>query len=352
VVESPARVRVAIVGLGTVGGWLLRAIEHRRDRLRDRHGFELSVVALATRRAGFVHRPDGIDIGEALSARDAGKALATVADTRTWPTALEGVQSTDADLLVEVSQSPAADGEPGASHLREALGRGISVATSNKWPIALRGVELIRLAERHGADLRAESTVMSGTPVLAALTEGLGGATPLRLRGVLNATVNHICSRLDAGIAYADALAEAERLGLAEPDPSADVDGFDSAAKLMVLSALVFGDQLELEDVERRGVSALADGELEAARAGGRRIREVATLDASTGRASVEAIPIGPEDPLYSIEGTSNVVHLEADPLGWISITGPGAGPELAGQGVLADLIALGRRHVALARHD
>ena len=329
---------------------MLRAIDHQRDRLGDQYGVELSVVALATRRDGFVHRDAGIEITEALAVRESGAPLEALARVSAWPDALSGLRATETDVLVEVSQSPETDGEPGVSHLREALRRGISVATSNKWPVALCGVELTRLAARHGACLRAESTVMSGTPVLAALTDGLGGATPLRLRGVLNATVNHICSRLGEGVAYADALAEAQRLGLAEPDPSADVDGFDSAAKVMVLAALVFGVQLELGDVERHGISAIAADDLAAARAGRRRIKEVATLDPRTGGASVQPLAVAPEDPLFVVEGTTNAIHLEADPIGEISITGPGAGPELAGQGVFADLIALARRCVERSR--
>jgi homoserine dehydrogenase len=343
-VESPVRVRVSIVGLGTVGGWVLRALERQGTRLRDEHGVEFSVVALATRSDGFVHRAEGIDPAEALAARGSGASLETLAGVSVWPDALAGLKATETDVLVEVSQSPPSDGEPGISHLQEALGRGISVATSNKWPIALRGVELKRLAARGGACLRAEATVMSGTPVLAALAGGLGGATPLRLRGVLNATVNYICSRLADGASYSDALAEAERLGLAEPDPSSDVDGLDSAAKLMILAALVFDVQLQLDDVERRGISMLAETGIEAARSQGRRIREVATLDPGTGRASVEAIPLTSDDPLFAVEGTTNVIHLEADPVGSVSIGGPGAGPQMAGQGVFADLIALAER--------
>ena len=107
--------------------------------------------------------------------------------------------------------SPPADGEPGLTHMREALGRGIPVVTSNKWPVALRGVELAAQARNHGVAFRAESTVMSGTPVLGALTEGLAGAVPVALRGVLNATVNVILSLMADGTSYEDALAQAQR---------------------------------------------------------------------------------------------------------------------------------------------
>jgi homoserine dehydrogenase len=335
-------VRVAVIGTGTVGQWLLRAIRRDRRRLAERYGIDLRVVGVGGR-DGFVHDDAGIDVGAVLEARLRGDSLASLGSAH-LPIALEGVAAVDADVLAEVSQSPPDDGEPGLSHIRTALEREIAVATSNKWPVALAGVELAALARSNGAGLRAESTVMSGTPVLAALTDGVGGATPFRLRGVLNATVNVICTRMEQGLGYAEALAEAQAAGLAERDPSADVDGLDSVAKLMVLSALLFGEQLARGDVACRGLAALEESDARAAFAGGRRIREVTTLDPGAGLRSVEVTAVAPGDPLSGIEGTDNCIRLEAAPLGAVAITGPGAGPALAGQGVYSDVIALARR--------
>jgi homoserine dehydrogenase len=313
-----------------VGEWLLHAMDRHGDRLRDRYGIDLKLVGLGSRSGGFVYREDGIDMADRASGDR-------------WPTALAGLEATDTDILVEVTQSPSSDGEPGLSHLRHGLRRGVSVATSNKWPVALAGVELVALADRYGGGIRAESTVMSGTPVLAALTTGLGGAEPLALRGIVNATVNFICTRIAAGGTYAEALAQAQEAGLAERDPSADVDGLDATAKLMVLSALVFGVQLEVSDVARRGLSALGEAEFEAALARGDRVRELVELAPGAGRSTVEARPITPDDPFFAVDGTTNAIRLQVDPLGEIAISGPGAGRALAGQGVFSDLIALAR---------
>jgi homoserine dehydrogenase len=133
--------------------------------------------------------------GRAWCTAKADGALAELKGVERWPTALDGLRETETDVLVEVSQSPVG-GEPGLSHMREALGRGIAVATSNKWPVALAGVQLSELARGNATLFRAESTVMSGTPVLSTLTEGIAGATPVRIRGVVNATVNFVCSRV------------------------------------------------------------------------------------------------------------------------------------------------------------
>jgi len=314
---KPTPARVAIVGLGVVGEWVLRRLA--RDDFR---------VVAAANRSGLVLREEGFEAEELL-----GGSMADLDEVSRWPTAREGLRALDMDILIEVSQSPA-EGEPGLSHIREALGRGIPVATSNKWPVAVAGVELVELARANGTHLRAESTVMSGTPVISSLTEGITGATPVRLRGIVNATVNFICSRVAEGASYETALEEAKRIGLAEPDPSADVDGRDSVSKLMVLAALVFGVQLRVDDVELRGLSEF-DPEP------GQRVREVMTLDPGAGRFNVETMPVAAEDPLYGVDMANNVIVAEVDPIGEITIAGPGAGRDLAGQGVYSDLLRL-----------
>jgi homoserine dehydrogenase len=266
-----------------------------------------------------------------------------------WSSAIDGLRDTDVDLLVEVTASPSGDGEPGVAHMREALERGVPVVTSNKWPVALHGVALAELASDRGVAFRAEATVMSGTPVLGALVDGLAGSVPIALRGVLNAIVNFILSRMEEGMSYGDALAEARLAGLAERDPTADVEGHDAVAKLMILSALVFNRQLRREQVDCRGITDIARSEVRAAALGGARLKHVAALDCSepdgagdfSARVEPERIPR--DDPLATLEGTTNAVVLRADPVGQVTITGPGAGRQLAGQGVLSDLIAVAR---------
>jgi homoserine dehydrogenase len=339
--------RIWLVGFGTVGQWLARALDAQTERLGDRYGVAISVVGLANARDGFVYAQDGLDLQSVLALTAAGRSIAEHAGVSTWPSALDGLRATEADLLVEVTASPRDDGEPGCAHMLQALKRGIPVVTSNKWPVALRGVELAALARSRGVAFRAESTVMSGTPVLGALVEGLAGAVPVGLRGLLNATVNFILTRMAQGSSYAEALAAAQAAGLAERDPAADVDGHDAVAKVMILSALVFGRQLCREQVACRGIGDLAGFELSEAAAG--RLKHVATLAFSepdgagevTARVQPEVVP--GDDPLARVAGTTNALVCRASPVGEITIGGPGAGPELAGQGVLSDLIAVAR---------
>jgi homoserine dehydrogenase len=341
-------VRIWVVGLGTVGRWLLRAFESQTEELEQRYGFAPVVVGVANARYGFIHRPHGLDLPTVLALAEGGRPLAEHPGVNHWQDAMAGLQDTEADVLVEVTQSPPSDGEPGYAHMREVLGRRIPVVTSNKWPVALHGVELAELARSGGVPFRAESTVMSGTPVLSTLVEGLAGATPIGLRGILNATANFIVTEMARGSSYEDALTRAQEAGLAERNPAADVEGHDAMAKTMILAGLVFGRQLRPEQVVRRGIADIASEVSEAMLTGGR-VRLVATLERSGGRdgslgARVEPVVLRREDPLAGIDGVANAVVCRAEPVGEVMIVGPGAGPELAGQGVLSDLIAVARR--------
>src|ERR1700761_4400540 len=342
--------RIWLVGFGTVGQWLARTLSQQAGPLAARYGLVPQVVGMASAHDGFVYAPDGLDLAAALAAAQAGRPLADLPGVRHWSSSLAGLRATEADLLVETSGSPPADGEPGLSHLREALSRRIPVVTSNKWPVALDGVALARLARDQRVPFRAESTVMSGNPVLSALTEGLAGARPVSVRGLLNATVNDILTRMAAGRSYPEALPAAQQAGLAEPDPAADVGGSDEAAKVMILSALVFGRQLARADVTGEGVGGLPGPAVAEARAAGGTLKHGASLSfAEPGargpaRARVELEVVRPDDRLAGIDGAVNGLTCRADPVGEVTIIGPGAGPELAGQGGLSDLIAGARR--------
>jgi homoserine dehydrogenase len=342
-------VRIWLVGFGTVGQWLVRALDSQAERLASRYGIAVTVVGLANARDGFIYDRNGLDLQSVLALASGGGSIAEQPGVRCWPSTIEGLRATEADLLVEVTASPSTDGEPGLAHMREALERRIPVVTSNKWPVALRGVELARLARSRGVAFRAESTVMSGTPLLSALVDGLAGAVPIALRGLLNATANFILSRMAEGTPYEDALAEAQRAGLAERDPAADVEGYDAVAKVMILSALVFGRQLRREQVASRGITNIAPSEIDQAASSRARLKHVATLDfsepdgAGDVSARVEPELVRRDDPLASIEGTTNAVVCRASPIGEVTIIGPGAGPQLAGQGVFSDIIAVAR---------
>lgn len=342
--------RLSIVGFGTVGRWLPAALQRRRSWLQAECGADLSIVAVATRREGFLHCEDGFDIEALLDRASSGRPLSDYPGVHRWESTLDGLAATGCEILVEASNTNPRDPEPALSHIRAALQRGVHVVTSSKGACAAAASDLAAHARRHGVQFRMESTVMSGTPVLSTIREGLAGCHVVAVRGILNATANHILTLMAEGLDYPAALRDAQARGYAEPDPSDDVEGHDVVAKARILAAVAFGQTVGLGQVVRQGISAITADAVQQAVHNGTRIKLVATvrpLPASPGPGSiplevrVEPLALPPADPLSRVDGAMNGLTIETDTLPEVTIVGPGAGPEQAGQGVFADLVSV-----------
>lgn len=344
--------RLSIVGFGTVGRWVARAVHSRRGWLKAECGIDhLSIVSIATRRDGFLHREDGFDVSILLDYVAAGRPLADYPGARRWDTVLDGLKATEYDVLVEASNTSPREPEPALSHIRLVLARGIPVVTSSKGACAAAAVDLGALARQRGVQFRMESAVMSGTPVLSTIREGLAGARVTGLRGILNGTANHILTRMAEGLDYPAALAEAQAQGYAEPNPSDDVEGHDVVAKARILAAVAFDQTISLEQVVRRGISDTTSGVVEKAKGNGCRLKHLATVRLRPDSDSfdpgsmpleirVEPVALPLTDPLSRINGVTNALTIDTDTVRGVTIIGPGAGPEQAGQGVFADLVS------------
>jgi homoserine dehydrogenase len=348
------QLRLSIIGFGTVGRWLAAAVHRRHIWLAAECGVAISVVSVATRRDGFIHRDSGLDIPTLLDLTAAGHPLTDYPGAQRWDTALEGLAQTERDILAEASNTNPREPEPALSHIRQALERGTHVITSSKGACAAAALELAALARRRGVQFRMESTVMSGTPVLSTIREGLAGARVVGVRGILNATANHILTLMAEGHAYPTALADAQAQGYAEPDPSDDVEGHDVVAKVRILAATAFGRAVPLDQIIRRGITEITPDEIQQATRDGCRIKLVANVrlqpvgdgagSTSTPlEARVEPVALPLTDPLARVDGVLNALTIETDTVRAVTIVGPGAGPEQAGQGIFADLVALAR---------
>jgi homoserine dehydrogenase len=338
--------RIAIIGFGTVGQGFAEILRDRADDLARQTGTRLVLVGVTDLVRGSVHDPAGLAPGELVdSVAATGSLERVVAPDRGWD-ALEMIERSTADVIVELSYTDLRTGEPALTHLRAALARDRDVVTTNKGPIALAWPELSRLADAHRREIGIEGTVMSGTPALALGREVLRAAGIRRIEGILNGTTNYVLSRMDAGLSYADALAEAQALGYAEADPTNDVEGIDAAGKLVILANVLLDGRLELADVDRRGIADIGVRDIAAAAEAGRRLKLVARVerDGDGLRASVAptAIPIG--HPLAAVSGATNAISFETDLLGQVTLTGPGAGRTETGYAVLSDLLAILRR--------
>jgi len=341
--------KLALIGLGTVGRGLIEILDQKRELLSGQFGYEPRVVAVSDIYHGSCQNPDGLDLGRLLELVARGGAepgcLAGYADSVCEWDSLETIGRCGADAVVEVTLTNIETGEPAMSHCRAAFEAGAHVVTTNKGPVALAWRELSELASSCGVQFRFEGTVMSGTPVLSTATEALAGCDFARIRGILNGTTNYILSEMEQGRPYQQSLSTAQELGYAEADPTADVEGYDVLAKVVILANVVMGAELGVEGVSREGITGLDAQEVASAPALGRRWKLIGQVERIDGQvtASVSPVTLPLDDPLASVGGVTNAVTLETDLVGPVTIVGAGAGKEATGLSLLSDLLAIHR---------
>jgi len=333
--------RLVLIGFGTVGQGLIDILRDKAADLRTRWGFVPVVVGVATRSRGMLYHPDGLELA-VLNAH--------AADLTTYPDTPGLLRDRDAawlaahapaDVLIEASPTDLHTGQPALGYVQAALTAGKHVVTANKGPIAVAYAELRDLARQHGRRLLFEGTVMAGTPSLRLAHEALAGCTIYEARGILNGTTNYMLTQMEAGLSYVEALAQAQALGYAEADPTADVDGWDAAGKGIILAAALFGVRLTLDQMSVTGISGLTEADLATARAAGERWKLIVRVTPDGG--SVQPIRLPLTHPLAGVSGGTNAVTYTTDLLGEITLVGPGAGRQSTGFALLADLLALTR---------
>jgi homoserine dehydrogenase len=342
--------RIGLIGCGTVGQGLLGILHEKRDFLRDAFGFEAKVVAIADKIKGTLLVPEGIDIPTVLALLGQGKGLAEYPEATPAQVEprdpLDMIERTDADIIAEMTYTDIKTGEPATSYIKKALLRGKHVVTSNKGPAALLYRDLQDLARKNGVQFRIEGTVMSGTPVFHLAECGLAGNTVREVKGILNGTTNFILTKMETeGMDYGPALALAQKLGYAEADPTADVEGFDALAKIVILSNVLLGGTLKTTDVPCKGISAITKADVEAAKAAGFRYKLIAHAKSEggivTANVSPQKLPLA--DPLAGVMGAHNALSLETDLMGKVTIQGAGAGKVETGFAILSDILAIHR---------
>jgi|UniRef100_UPI0035CAB7B4 homoserine dehydrogenase len=315
--------RIALAGLGTVGGGVIR--------LLDTNG------ALIARRAG---RP--IEI-VAVSARDRSKDRGVDMTRFEWVDDTTALAHADVDVVVELVGG--SDG-PALTLARTTLSAGKSFVTANKAMLAHHGLELARLAERAGVALKFEAAVAGGVPVIKGLREGAAANEIERVYGILNGTCNFILSKMETeGRDFADVLAEAQALGFAEADPSFDIDGVDAAHKLSLLASLAFGTQPAFADVAATGIRQVLAADIAEAASLGYRVRLLGLAEAGAGglfqRVHPHLVPVS--HPLAHVAGATNAVVAEGNFVGRLLFQGAGAGDGPTASAVVADLIDIAR---------
>jgi len=329
--EQPP-LRIALLGCGTVGSEVVRLLQTRGSDLAARVGAPLELAGIAVRRLG--KRRD-LDIDESLFTTDAA-AL---------------VSRDDVDVVVEVIGGI----EPARSLLITALESGKSVVSANKALLAEDGASLHAAALAGRADLYYEASTAAAIPILRPLRESLAGDDVHRVMGIVNGTTNYILTRMhEQGMGFSEALDEATALGYAEADPTADVDGFDAAAKAAILAGLAFHTRVTAADVHREGITDVSAADVASAKAMGCVVKLLAIAERIGDGVSVRVHPamIPDTHPLASVREAYNAVFVEAASAGQLMFYGRGAGGAPTASAVLGDLVAVGRNAVSGTRRS
>jgi homoserine dehydrogenase len=323
-------IRVGLLGCGNVGAALVRLIHENSELIEARAGVGIEVTRVAVRDT---KRKRDVDLPGSVFTDD----------PRTVVTS-DGV-----DVVVEVMGGI----DPARELIGEALRAGKPVVTANKELIAGHGVELFDAAAAAGVDLLFEASVAGGIPLMRPLRESLAGDRIRRVMGIVNGTTNYILTRMaEDGSSFAAALAEAQRLGYAEPDPTADVEGLDAAAKAAIIATIAFGAQVTAADVYAEGITAITDDDIASARTLGYVVKLLAVAEEVDGDVAVRVHPamVPAQHPLASVRDSFNAVFIEGDAVGELMLYGRGAGGNPTASAVLGDLVDAVKNLVSGAR--
>lgn len=333
--------RLAFLGFGNVGKALGELLLHKQEEIAARYG-AFSVTGIATGRHGIAIDPEGLDLRRTLELVNAGGSLHDISQSSALCTnVMDFIRHCGAQVLFESTPVNYETGQPAVDYIRAALNAGMHVASANKGPVVHAYRDLTELAASRGRKFYFESAVMDGAPLFSLYRETLPAAQITAFRGVLNSTTNLILSRMETGESFEAAVRYAQSIGIAETDPSGDIDGWDAAVKVSALATVWMDTPTKPQQVERTGIRGIAPEDIAAAKAQGLRWKLVCEARKQDGqlvaRVSPQMVPV--DSPLYGVEGTSSIVQIESDVLGKLSLLEEDPGPHTTAYGLLADFL-------------
>jgi homoserine dehydrogenase len=333
--------RLAFMGFGNVGQAFLRLLQLKQETLLHNYQLSFTVTGIATGKHGMAIDLQGIDPQHALELISSRSSISPLSRSPVPSDAFEFIQHSGAEVLFENTPVNYLDGEPALSYLRTALQLGMHAITANKGPVVHGYQELTELAKLHGRKFFFESAVMDGAPIFSLARECLPGMRLQAFQGILNSTTNLILTRMEAGDSFDGAVTYAQSIGLAETDPTGDIDGWDASVKVAALVTVLMGIPLKPGEVDRTGIRDITAEDIKNAKADGRRWKLVCTAINNNGKIMAQVKPelVGMDSPLYGVSGTSSIVTFESDVLPQLSIVEGDPGPETTAYGLLADFI-------------
>jgi homoserine dehydrogenase len=338
-------ITIALVGFGNVGQALARLVDAKNPALRENYGLNISITGVSTGRHGCAIDSYGVDISRMLEAIEQTGSVSGMHSGKPIIDTPDFIRRVPAEIIVETMPLNPESGQPALDYLRLALHHKRHIVTANKGPVAFAYQELKSLARQHNCAFLFESTVMDGTPIFNLVRATLPLIDIQRVRGILNSTTNSILSRMETGMSFENALQEMQQAGIAETNPSYDVDGWDAAVKITILANVFMHARLTPHDVNRTGIGALTVDDVQAALRAGQVIKLVceARYEHGAVTASVKPVALPVSDPLAQVRGTENIVSLETDMISRITISEGEAGPTATAYGCLVDIINIAR---------
>lgn len=343
--------KLALVGFGGVNRALAQLIAERNEGWKTELGFSLKIVGVTDLFLGSLVGREGLDAGVLARLPSVKGALAQLPGGTVEALNEAVIKDSGADIIAEATFTNPVDGEPATSFCRWALEAGKHVVTTNKGPIALHGAELKALALCNKVAFEYEGSVMSGTPVIRLAKQTLAGSAINGFEGILNGTSNFVLTCMEGGLGFAEAVRQAQELGYAEADPSADVEGYDVRLKVVILANELLDAKLQVSDVSCQGISALTLDDIAKARQEGARWKLIgAATRQADGSVSARVEPrlLRNDHPLAAINGATNAVSFTSPLLGAVTVSGPGAGRMETAYALLSDIISL---HSTVATH-
>jgi homoserine dehydrogenase len=338
-------INIALLGFGNVSRALAPLLMRKADTLKHEYDLTFTVTGIATRSHGIAINPEGIDLAAALDSVAGGGTLTDLHQGQPVADTMEFITACPADMVMEATWLDPKTGQPATDYARAALKAGRHVVTANKGPVAFAYRELLELARQQDRGLFFESTVMDGAPVLGIGREGLVAATVQRIRGILNSTTNYVLTCLEEGILFDDAVAKTQEMGVAEADPTNDLEGWDAAVKIVVLANVLMGADLRPSSVDRIGITGITSADARSALVAQERIKLLceAVRDGDIVRASVRPMRLPLSDPLSQVSQTSSAVTIETDTLHRLTIIEGDTDPTTTAYGMLVDMINIAR---------
>lgn len=331
-------IAIIVAGYGNVGKAFIRLVHRKHAEVENTYGLDLRISGISTGSHGCLGMKDGFNLQDLVSGVFSADRFP---NSVSYQNTLEMIAKSKADVFIENTPVNYETGQPAVSFLTSALENGMHIVTANKGPVVHAFEKLTTLANKMGKKFLFESTVMDGAPIFSVIREALPAMQINGFEGILNSCTNLILCRMEEGESFEQAVHYAQSIGIAETDPSGDVDGWDAAVKVAALSTVLLHNPVIPQQIKRSGIRSITEADMHKARETGKRWKLICTAERTTNGWVLSVAPqmIGPKSPFFSVEGTSSYILFKSDVLPGLGILESNPSPDTTAYGMLADIL-------------